>query len=93
MKTISKMSKLIIEQPAHLTNKEVAYILGVDIKTVKDTRYRHGIKVPNPRNRGLTETIAAAYMQCKSSELAKRLGCSKTHVLTIWRQIRNERID
>jgi hypothetical protein len=93
MKTISKMSKLIIEQPAHLTNKEVAYILGVDITTVKDARYRHGIKVPNPRNRGLTETIAAAYMQCKPSELAARLGCSKTHVLTIWRQIRNERID
>ena len=93
MKPISKMSKLIIEQPAHLTNKEVAYILGVDITTVKDARYRHGIKVPNPRNRGLTETIAAAYMQCKPSELAARLGCSKTHVLTIWRQIRNERID
>jgi hypothetical protein len=93
MKTISKMSKLIIEQPAHLTNKEVAYILGVDITTVKDARYRHGIKVPNPRNRGLTETIAAAYMQCKPSELAAKLGCSKTHVLTIWRQIRNERID
>ena len=93
MKTISKMSKLIIEQPAHLTNKEVAYILGIDITTVKDARYRHGIKVPNPRNRGLTETIAAAYMQCKPSELAARLGCSKTHVLTIWRQIRNERID
>jgi hypothetical protein len=93
MKPISKMSKLIIEQPAHLTNKEVAYILGVDITTVKDARYRHGIKVPNPRNRGLTETIAAAYMQCKPSELAAKLGCSKTHVLTIWRQIRNERID
>ena len=93
MKTISKMSQLIIAQPAHLTNKEVAYILGVDITTVKDARYRHGIKVPNPRNRGLTETIAAAYMQCKPSELAKRLGCSVVHVNTIWRQIRNERVD
>jgi DNA-binding CsgD family transcriptional regulator len=93
MKTISKMSQLIIAQPAHLTNRQIADKLGISIETVKDVRHYYGIKVPNPRKRGLTETIAAAYMQCKPSELAARLGCSVVHVNTIWRQIRNERID
>jgi len=93
MKVISKMTKLILQQSSDLTNRQVADRLKVDIDTVRHARHRHGIRVINPRNRGLAEKIAALYMTGSAASVARQIGCSAGYVQNIWRSIRNERIN
>lgn len=94
MKTISKMTQLILKQPGELTNREVADKLGVQINTVREARRRHKVKFKyTPRDRGLAEKIAANYGNGTTRTLSKQLGCSEDYVRVIWRQIRNERVD
>ena len=93
MKAISKMTRMILQQPSDLTNRQVADRLKIDIETVKQARRRHGIALVNPRNRGLAENIAALYMTGSAASVARKIGCSAGYVQNIWRSIRNERIN
>lgn len=87
---ISKMTDIILSQPAELTNREVADKLKVDIDSVRNARRRHG--VPHnikPRNQGYSERIAMAFGTKSATAAASEIGCSAIYVRQIWRGIRN----
>lgn len=87
---ISKMTDIILSQPAELTNREVADKLKVDIDSVRNARRRHG--VPHnikPRNQGYAERIAIAFGTKSATVVANELGCSAIYVRQIWREMRN----
>lgn len=93
MKTISKMTKLILKQSGGLTNRQVADKLGIQINTVREARRRHKVKFNYvPRDRGLTEKIAAKFGLSDAEDVAKHLGCSKGYVQRVWREMNNERV-
>ena len=87
---ISKMTEIILSQPAELTNRQVADKLKVDIDSVRNARRRHG--VPHnikPRNQGYAERIAMAFGTKSATAVAAELGCSATYVRQVWRGMRN----
>ena len=87
---ISKMTDIILSQPAELTNREVADKLKVDIDSVRNARRRHG--VPHnikPRNQGYAERIAMAFGAPNAKAVADEIGCSAIYVRQIWRGMRN----
>lgn len=87
---ISKMTEIILSQPAELTNRQVADKLKVDIDSVRNARRRHG--VPHnikPRNQGYAERIAMAFGKNSATAVADELGCSAIYVRQIWRGMRN----
>jgi len=89
---ISKMTDIILSQPAELTNRQVADMLKVDIDSVRNARRRHG--VPHnikPRNQGYAERIAMAFGVRDAKGVAAELGCSPIYVRQVWRGMRNER--
>lgn len=89
MKTISKMTQIILQQPGELTNRQVADRLNIDIKTVADARRRHGVKHASPKRcRGAAELVAAQYGRKDAGAVAAEIGCSRVYVNQIWRQIR-----
>ena len=55
MKVISRMTEAIIKQPLHLTNKQIAEMLGTTAKCVQEARYRHGIKDYSKKSPGLSK--------------------------------------
>lgn len=90
MKTISKMTQIILQQPGELTNRQVADRLNIDIKTVADARRRHGVKHASiKRCRGAAELVAAQYGRKDAGVVAAEIGCSRVYVNQIWREIRN----
>ena len=87
---ISKMTDIILSQPAELTNREVADKLKVDIDSVRNARRRHG--VPHnikPRDRGIAARIAMAFGAPNAKAVAAEIGCSAIYVRQIWRGMRN----
>jgi hypothetical protein len=87
---ISKMTDIILSQPAELTNREVADKLKVDIDSVRNARRRHG--VPHnikPRDRGIAARIAMAFGASNAKAVAAELGCSAIYVRQVWRGMRN----
>lgn len=88
---ISKMTDIILSQPAELTNRQVADKLKVDIDSVRNARRRHG--VPHnikPRNQGYAERIAMAFGTKSAAVVANELGCSAIYVRQVWRGMRND---
>ena len=89
-KRISKMTDIILSQPAELTNREVADKLKVDIDSVRNARRRHG--VPHnikPRDRGIAARIAMAFGAPNAKAVAAEIGCSAIYVRQVWRGMRN----
>ena len=87
---ISKMTDIILSQPAELTNREVADKLKVDIDSVRNARRRHG--VPHnikPRDRGIAARIAMAFGASNAKAVAVEIGCSAIYVRQVWRGMRN----
>ena len=87
---ISKMTDIILSQPAELTNREVADKLKVDIDSVRNARRRHG--VPHnikPRDRDIAARIAMAFGASNAKAVAAEIGCSAIYVRQIWRGMRN----
>ena len=87
---ISKMTDIILSQPAELTNREVADKLKVDIDSVRNARRRHG--VPHnikPRDRGIAARIAMAFGTKSATVVAAEIGCSAIYVRQVWREMRN----
>lgn len=87
---ISKMTDIILSQPAELTNREVADKLKVDIDSVRNARRRHG--VPHnikPRDRGIAARVAMAFGASNANAVAAEIGCSAIYVRQIWRGMRN----
>lgn len=87
---ISKMTDIILSQPAELTNREVADKLKVDIDSVRNARRRHG--VPHnikPRDRGIAARIAMAFGASNAKAVAAEIGCSAIYVRQVWRGMRN----
>ena len=87
---ISKMTDIILSQPAELTNRQVADKLKVDIDSVRNARRRHG--VPHnikPRDRGIAARIAMAFGAPNAKAVAAEIGCSAIYVRQIWRGMRN----
>ena len=87
---ISKMTDIILSQPAELTNREVADKLKVDIDSVRNARRRHG--VPHnikPRDRGIAARVAMAFGASNAKAVAAEIGCSAIYVRQIWRGMRN----
>jgi len=87
---ISKMTDIILSQPAELTNRQVADKLKVDIDSVRNARRRHG--VPHnikPRDRGIAARIAMAFGASDAKAVAAEIGCSAIYVRQIWRGMRN----
>lgn len=87
---LSKTTMLILAQSAHLTNRQIADALGFDIDTVRFARYRnkHLYNIPK-RDRDLRERIAAYYGCNDADAVAAALGCSKSYLQRIWREIKN----
>jgi len=91
-KRISKMTELILSQPAELTNRQVAEKLKFDIDTVRNARRRHGVPHnTKPKDRGLAPRIAMAFGVQDAKDVAAELGCSPIYVRQVWRGMRNER--
>ena len=87
---ISKMTDIILSQPAELTNRQVADKLKVDIDSVRNARRRHG--VPHnikPRDRGIAARIAMAFGASDAKAVAAEIGCSAIYVRQVWRGMRN----
>ncbi len=87
---ISKMTDIMLSQPAELTNRQVADKLKVDIDSVRNARRRHG--VPHnikPRDRGIAARIAMAFGASNAKAVAAEIGCSAIYVRQIWRGMRN----
>jgi hypothetical protein len=87
---ISKMTDIILSQPAQLTNRELADKLNVDINTVRNARSRHG--VPHnikPRNQGFAARIVMMHGKHPASVVAAQIGCSAIYVRQVWRGMRN----
>ena len=91
---ISKMTDIILSQPAELTNRQVADKLKVDIDSVRNARRRHGVPHnTKPKDRGLAARIAMAFESPSAKDIAAELGCSPIYVRQVWREMRNERND
>lgn len=91
-KRISKMTELILSQPAELTNRQVADKLKIDFDTVRNARKRHGVPHnKTPKDRGLAPRIAMAFGVKDSNTVAAELDCSPIYVRQVWREMRNER--
>ncbi len=88
MKTQSKMTQLILQQPVTLTNKQVAELLGTTADCVRLARYRYGLPVPK-RDKGYAEKIAAKFGCNDAKAVAAEIGCSPIYVRQVWRQIRD----
>lgn len=80
MKVISKMTEAIIKQPLHLTNKQIAEMLGTTSKCVQEARYRHGIKDYSKKSPGLskqrhsTEEIKLIYTMIEQGKPYKQIS-------------------
>lgn len=91
-KRISKITELILSQPAELTNRQLADKLKIDFDTVRNARRRHGVPHnTRPKDRGLAARIAMAFGASNANAVAAELGCSPIYVRQVWREMRNER--
>lgn len=93
-KRISKMTELILSQPAELTNRQLADKLKIDFDTVRNARKRHNVPHnKTTRDRGLAARIAMKFGKQDSKAVAAELECSPIYVRQVWREMRNEGIN
>jgi len=76
----SKMTQAIIKQPNHLTHEQVAQLLNTTRDTVRQARYRNGIKCDSYKSPGLSKkTFTSAelkevYRMIESGAPYKQIG-------------------